>query len=69
MFLYLPYQAVHHPMEVPEVYTKRYKNIQEPNRRIYSGMVTCMDEAVANVTRQLKQSGMWDDTILIFSTG
>ena len=28
-----------------------------------------MDESVKNVTDAFRQSGMWDNTIMIFSTG
>lgn len=68
MFLYLAYQAVHSPLEVPERYTWDYYFINNKARKTYAGMVACMDEGVANVTQALKASGMWDNTVFIFST-
>ncbi len=69
LFLYLPYQAVHGPLQVPEYYSNQYKSINDTNRRIYAGMVTCMDEGIGNITQTLHKLGMWKDTIMIFSTG
>jgi len=68
MFLYLPYQAVHGPLEVPEKYTDMYPHIKNKKRRTYAGMVSCMDEGLKNITNTLKQTGMWNNTIVIFTT-
>jgi arylsulfatase A-like enzyme len=65
----MAYQAVHSPLQVPDRYTWDYYNIQDKNRKTYAGMVSCMDEGVANITQALKDAGMWDNTVFIFSTG
>ena len=34
-----------------------------------TAMATCMDETVGNVAESLKQQGMWDNTLFIFTSG
>jgi len=37
-------------------------------RRVFAAMTTTLDEGVANVTAALKRAGLWEDTLLVFST-
>ena len=70
LFLYLAHQAVHWPDEVPGRYTEPYKNrsVWSDRRRTYAGMLTAADESIANVTQALKDKGMWEDTLVVFTT-
>ncbi len=69
MFLYLSYTAPHFPLQAPDLYMDMYNQIQDKNRRAYSAMVTCMDDGIGEVYQALKDSDMWDNTIIIFSSG
>ena len=63
LFLYLAYQAVHCPNEVPASYIVPYAHLPEP-RRTFAGMLSALDEGIANVTASLKAKGLWENTIL-----
>ncbi|XP_071109637.1 arylsulfatase B-like [Haliotis cracherodii] len=67
LFLYLPYQSVHDPMEVPVEYFNMYPSVMNQGRRTYSGMVTALDDAVGNVTMALKEKGLFENTLILFT--
>ncbi|CAI5689404.1 arylsulfatase J isoform X2 [Oreochromis niloticus] len=68
LFLYLAYQAVHSPLQVPARYLERYKGIPNPYRRKYAAMVSCLDEAIHNLTLALKHYGYYDNTVIVYSS-
>jgi len=64
-FLYLPFNAVHWPLQAPQEYIKRFDTGDE-NRDIYLAMLACMDEGIGKVLDALKQTGVEDNTLVIF---
>ena len=69
MFLYLSMQAPHTPLQAPQEYVDMYSDIEDTNRRVYSAMVTAMDDAIKNVVESLKLNDMYDNTVIAFVSG
>ena len=67
LFLYVPFNAVHAPHQVPEKYKEPYKNLPEP-RRTYAGMVAALDEAVGQIAAAIDETGRRKNTLFIFSS-
>ncbi|XP_070570797.1 arylsulfatase B-like [Ptychodera flava] len=68
LFLYLSFGAVHVPLEAPNKYEEMYEDVEDYDRRLVLTLATMMDEAVGNVTSTLRETGLWDNTIVIFSS-
>ena len=65
-FLYLALQDVHEPIEVPSAYSAPFASaIHDGVRRTYAGMVSVVDECVANLTASLRRKAMWNNSILV----
>lgn len=67
LFLYVPFNAVHAPHQVPESYKAPYAHLAEP-RRTYAGMLAAMDEAVGSIVAAVERKGIGKDTLFIFSS-
>lgn len=65
LFLYVPFNAVHSPLQVPEEYMKPYERLR-PRRRAYAGMVAAMDEAVGQIVAAFERKALMQDTLIVF---
>ncbi|XP_025086971.1 arylsulfatase B-like [Pomacea canaliculata] len=69
LFLYLPFQSVHEPLEVPEVYENVFcSGTQNSTRKTKCGMVAILDEAIGNITGLLDTRGFMENILIIFTT-
>ena len=57
LFLYLPFQNVHFPVQAPQRYIDKYSFINNKIRRTYAAMLDIVDEAIGNVTNSLQKAG------------
>jgi arylsulfatase A-like enzyme len=67
LFLYVAFNAVHDPHQVPDSYLAPYAHL-EGVRRTYAGMLAAMDEAVGQILAALDQAGLRENTLVIFSS-
>jgi arylsulfatase A-like enzyme len=66
LFLYVPYNAVHTPLQVPEKYLEPYSHLTGPRKQL-AGMLAAVDEGIGEIVRALDESGMRDNTLIVFS--
>ncbi|XP_050735950.1 arylsulfatase J-like [Eriocheir sinensis] len=72
LFLLLSLQATHGPLEAPPPSSLRRgahpPHIVNPARRTFHGMVAALDRVVGRLVRQLRRSGLYQNTLIVFST-
>lgn len=67
LFMYLALHNTHGPIEAPPEYESLY-HFKLKKRNVFNGMVSVVDSTVANVTAALKDTGMWENTLFIWTT-
>jgi arylsulfatase A-like enzyme len=67
LFLYVPFNAVHSPHQVPDKYKEPYKDLKEP-RRTYAGMMAAMDEGIGQILAAVDEKKMRENTLIIFTS-
>ncbi|HUR58777.1 MAG TPA: arylsulfatase [Opitutaceae bacterium] len=67
LFLYVPFNGVHAPNQVPPEYKQAYPNLVGVRRTI-AGMISAVDEAIGQITAALEAKGLRKNTLIIFSS-
>jgi len=66
-FAYVPFNAVHAPLQVPEKYKEPYADMA-PNRRTYAAITTAMDEAIGRIVAAVEARGWRTNTLIVFAS-
>jgi arylsulfatase A-like enzyme len=71
-FLYLAHYAVHVPIEAKEQLVRKYRAKLKPGQLqddpVYAAMIQSMDESVGRVLATVRELGMADRTVVIFTS-
>jgi arylsulfatase A-like enzyme len=65
-FLYLPFNAVHGPLQATDGYLQRFPNIEDTKRHTFAAMTAAMDDAVGRVLNELRRHKLEENTLIFF---
>lgn len=65
-FLYVPLNAQHAPLQAPESYIARFKNIDDEKRRTFAAAMYAMDQAVGKILGKVRDMGEEENTLIFF---
>ena len=66
LFVYMAHQATHEPLEPPQEFLDLYPNIADDLRKNFFGTASSMDLQVGKMVQDLKDAGLYENTIIIF---
>lgn len=67
-FLYLPFNAVHEPIEATDNYLDLFGHIPDSTSRTYAAMVSSLDNAIGRVLDTLVAEGIDEQTLIFFAS-
>ncbi|MEO6788750.1 MAG: sulfatase-like hydrolase/transferase, partial [Chthoniobacteraceae bacterium] len=65
-FCYLPFNAVHAPLESTANYLAPFSSVADKKRRTYCAMQAALDNAVGKVLAQVRANGQEENTLIFF---
>jgi arylsulfatase A-like enzyme len=63
---YLPFNAVHAPVEAREKYIGRFGSVEDKRRQTFCAMLSAMDDAVGSVLAKLREHKLEENTLIVF---
>jgi len=67
-FLYLAHWGIHTPLQATKADYDALSHIKDHRKRVYAAMIRSLDRSVEKVTQALKDNGLEDNTIVIFTS-
>ena len=65
-FAYVPFNAVHTPIEATKKYQDRFPNESNQTKRDYYAMTSALDDAVGSIVAAIDKHRLTDNTLVIF---
>ncbi|NNE91799.1 MAG: sulfatase-like hydrolase/transferase [Verrucomicrobiales bacterium] len=65
-FLYVPYSAVHSPLQGADAYMEKFEHIEDIQRRIFAAMLSNLDDSVGEILAKLREKGVEENTLIVF---
>jgi len=66
-FSFVSYNAPHYPMHAPREYMDRFADLPW-DRQVMAAMISAVDDGVGQIIRELKHQGIYDNTLIFFSS-
>lgn len=67
-FLFVPFNAPHTPLQVPDKWLPAFASTTDERRRIYMAMVAAMDHAIGRILEALRRQDIEEDTLVWFAS-
>jgi arylsulfatase A-like enzyme len=64
--LYVPFNAQHAPLQAPQKYLDRFKNVGNEKRRDFAAVMSAMDDAVGAILDKVRELGQEENTLIFF---
>lgn len=67
-FVYLPFNAVHAPLDTTKAYYDRFPGIKDETRRVHLAQLAAIDDAIGRVVATVRRNGLAEKTIIVFAS-